>query len=428
MKFRSTCKTTIHNKAVKYIKSHSREYNSVLNDKNIIFFDFSIQYRVGIKKAKHVNDMFELFMSDTRMLKGKTKLHYREIMLSIAMNVTKNSFNGYNTKLPCDNKSYKNLKYGRIKFMKILDWMEKNDYIVKYKGYFISNNNSATSVILGTKKLYDGMSDEFLDCCGVSFSDIKMKYNNDDGDIESISIYGETINDNLETINRHMIKYDVYMLERIMTTNLIARRFCRGNLTSGGRFYKSTVLTVQSKNRKNIFIDGSPTCELDYNCLHINMLYNKIGEVYDGDAYDLDGMIPTKFNVFDEYTIRPIIKKALNSMINARDRKSCIKSILQNISYNYPKHFKVCDVIDIMNVISKKHNRISNNFCSDIGVELQFSDSEMAETILLTCVDINKPCISIHDSFIMKQEDKNLLEHLMLNTYYNKFGFNIKVK
>jgi hypothetical protein len=64
------------------------------------------------------------------------------------------------------------------------------------------------------------------------------------------------------------------------------RKFCRGSWDCGGRFY-ADVQNIPSDWRKHMRIGGEPVVELDYDNLHIAMLYAEEGKWLEGDAYDI---------------------------------------------------------------------------------------------------------------------------------------------
>ena len=53
---------------------------------------------------------------------------------------------------------------------------------------------------------------------------------------------------------------------------------------------------------------------------------------------------------------------------------------------------------------------------SDKGIELMYLDSEMVAKVIKYFVEKDKPILPIHDSFIVREEDKEYLQAAMSNS------------
>jgi hypothetical protein len=87
-------------------------------------------------------------------------------------------------------------------------------------------------------------------------------------------------NHRLSDDGRHII-YDIPNLAL-----RYSRSFVRGSWDCVGRFY-APVQNIPSDWRKHMRIGGEPVVELDYDNLHIAMLYAEEGKRLGGDAYDI---------------------------------------------------------------------------------------------------------------------------------------------
>lgn len=198
------------------------------------------------------------------------------------------------------------------------------------------------------------------------------------------------------------------------------RVFNNSDWESGGRFYRHWTQGVKSKFRKYITIDGKPTVELDYSCLHLSMLYGLEGMIPpEGDLYNLVGM---------DCKYRPIIKKAVNIAINAKDERSTIQAIRQE----YPGFIKEHGHTPpspkmILQNIKDTHPHIQKYLCSNYGVNLQYLDSTIAEKILLHFARGNICCLSIHDSFIIQSSYREELHSLMVRYFQEIFHFTPRI-
>ena len=88
----------------------------------------------------------------------------------------------------------------------------------------------------------------------------------------------------------------------------LTRIFNDGKLNKGGRFY-TPIQQLKKAERKQLLIDGSETCELDYKGLHMNILYHRLGEEGPYDPYAHD------------FISRAAFKKASLIAINSNSRK-----------------------------------------------------------------------------------------------------------
>ncbi len=107
--------------------------------------------------------------------------------------------------------------------------------------------------------------------------------------------------------------------DRILVRNALHRVFNRGSFDLGGRFYGPWWQNIKSAERRHIGVNGSRSVELDHSQLHPRLLYAIAGKSIDGDAYEIEG-----WN-------RSLVKKAVNTLINADDELSAMQSIARSI-------------------------------------------------------------------------------------------------
>ena len=86
-----------------------------------------------------------------------------------------------------------------------------------------------------------------------------------------------------------------------------------------GRFYGGWWQRINSDWRTQIFINDEPTIEVDFQGLHINLLYAELGENIVGDPYDVS---PIKFQWFPDQQVRTWIKRLVLTALNAKDKSS----------------------------------------------------------------------------------------------------------
>ena len=216
------------------------------------------------------------------------------------------------------------------------------------------------------------------------------------------------------------------------------RKFTRGRWDCGGRFY-APVQNIPSEWRKYMKIDGEPAVELDYDNLHIAMLYAKEGRRLQGDAYD----ITSPFDLGEEIDEclrketnksltneqkryfrerqRKVVKMALNVLINAPNYQSAYEKLknegwTSKIGAPLPRRvFK-----PLVGALRDKHKAIEDYFHSDIGIRLQRQDSDMAYLVMK-----ETGAIGIHDGFVIEASREAELRQAMkaaFKVYHKDYG------
>ena len=203
-------------------------------------------------------------------------------------------------------------------------------------------------------------------------------------------------------------------------TKKYVRIFNNSDFKQGGRFYFHWSQMIKSRLRKNIIIDGKSTVELDYSCLHLSMLYGLENLIPpQGDLYELPGI---------DSCYRPIIKKAVNIAINAKNETSAMQAIREEITQFIQKTGLVPPRPKIiLESLKEAHSPIQKYLCSGYGVRLQYQDSSIAEQIMLSLAAEDICCLCIHDSFIVCKEHQDKLYELMISKFNDSFGFMPKI-
>ncbi len=196
------------------------------------------------------------------------------------------------------------------------------------------------------------------------------------------------------------------------------RVFNDSRFDKGGRFY-TKIQNEKKVDRKRVMINGEETGECDYKGLHINLLYAKEGlKSPDSDVYTVDG--------YENY--RQVFKKALQACLNASDSKKAASAIQLGLNLENIKTVKGTEVLE---VFKKKHDKIAKYFCTSVGKDLQFIDSQFAEIIFQKAMDNKVPVICIHDSFITNKNNVRWLKETMIiaaKSIFPEFDFGIDEK
>lgn len=205
----------------------------------------------------------------------------------------------------------------------------------------------------------------------------------------------------------------------------------------GGRLYPNSdycgpdYQNIHSEDRTSIEIDGKRTVELDYSGLHINILYAKEGIQCKEDPYERFGM-----------QLRPAAKYASLIMLNAKDKTSVVHIIQEELkelraraglSFKKQKLLNslqsLIDVPAFVDEIETCFSPLKKYFYQDIGRRLQREDSELAIKIIEYFVNKGIPILSVHDSFIVPAQYKQVLKEVMKSVFNERYpGYKICVK
>jgi hypothetical protein len=188
------------------------------------------------------------------------------------------------------------------------------------------------------------------------------------------------------------------------------RKFCRSSSSHGGRHY-APIQNLPSDWRKYLRIDDEPVVELDYDGLHVSMLYHKEGiEPTFEDAYEIDD--------FPEIP-RSSLKIMTMVMVNSTSWQSYYGRVKWDVKRGDLDlgPYGVGDVRAITQAIREKHDPIKDYFWSDVGVKLQYGDSKIASRIMSE-MDV----IHIHDGFVCPASEEEELRTLMEEAYKEVMG------
>ncbi len=207
----------------------------------------------------------------------------------------------------------------------------------------------------------------------------------------------------------------IYVFNRtsISSDNFEFNRIFNRNFHRNGRFYAG-YQNMLREERYSLRIDTKETVELDYKSLHPRIAYN-LDQIECPDVY------------YDDIIPREAMKKAVFIIFNAKGRKgihSALKEELEEDGIELPEGITPSYVI---NKIIKNNQQIKTYFFSDTGSKFMFKDSQMAEEIMLHFAKLDKPCLSVHDSFIVKEQDEDELRYVMIDIYKKHFKYDIKI-
>ena len=100
-----------------------------------------------------------------------------------------------------------------------------------------------------------------------------------------------------------------------------------------GRFYGPWWQRISKADRARIFINDTPTTELDFQGLHLHLLSLELGVRLEADPYELPaGTVPGSPAALQRAIVKSLVLKA----INARDSASGFRSFREDWPSNCP--------------------------------------------------------------------------------------------
>ena len=226
----------------------------------------------------------------------------------------------------------------------------------------------------------------------------------------------------LEEINGRMSSKaldDSYQANHLdLSSKYLKRIFNNGSLEEGGRFYDGWWQSIPSEYRPLISLNGDFTVELDYSSIHIHLLY---------------ALLQCPCPMDDPYVIgklkrshRDQTKQLMMMLINASSEKGALASAENRgiFDVELPKGIETPE--DYVAEIYKNHEPIQQFFSSGYGVKLQYTDSQIAEAVMLSMLP--EPCLPVHDSFIVRSTKAQKLRRIMNEEFRAVTGVGAKVK
>ena len=158
--------------------------------------------------------------------------------------------------------------------------------------------------------------------------------------------------------------------------------------------------TVPKDYRRFVTINGRPTIEVDFSEIHPTMLYCLAGQAAPPNIYDLGIRKPDEPpydpNVEPHMSRRKIIKTFVCALINDERgvyRLSDVDAMELGMSHEQLKK-----------AVEEKHPVIAQSFRTDVGLYLQFLDSQIAAGVMVRLMDQRIVALPVHDSFLVQEE------------------------
>jgi hypothetical protein len=230
------------------------------------------------------------------------------------------------------------------------------------------------------------------------------------------------------------ISLDIETIESLKIRNPYIYRIFNDSWIKGGRYYNGLESNMSEFLRKHLYINGNETIEIDYSCLHIQALYNMEGIELKENAYDRLAN--------DNKDLRDLFKLIGLVSINSTDKLNALQGIRNELidfkiadskgkmskKKNYSLHrifddFKNESIDYYYQKWVNAHPAISKYLNSDMGIKLQYHDSQIASGVLNYFTKKGITCLVIHDSFIVEKKYESELKEMMIKKYKEKYKF-----
>lgn len=312
-----------------------------------------------------------------------------------------------------------NPKYLRWDILeKVITYLKTNNYIDIYKGYKQGNVTRLTRIKFN-KNFFENEKIDWDDTIQTDFENYSYVILKDDN--KKLIKFNETplvkrrtkvIKDFNLVLNENYITYK----NRFLSCTPMYRVFNNKSFKQGGRFYGGEFQRLSKKERKFIKINGKDIVELDYSCLHINLLYDKEKIKYKKDAYEIG---------YKSEHSRKMIKFILITILNSSSRKDAISAVRYNFNRSGVK--SKINIEKIIDLLLEKHKRIEKYFFNkENGLRLQYQESLLAEYIIKNFIygKKRKVILPIHDGFICEKKYEKKLRRVMIQAYKKFIGNN----
>jgi len=185
----------------------------------------------------------------------------------------------------------------------------------------------------------------------------------------------------------------------------------------GGRFYPmgTSWQNIRKEARQRLVIDGEPVVELDFDGMHIAMLYAEANLPLPDDCHTIDGWP------------RKLVKVATFTLINAKRETDARMSIAHNdvmAELAEPgSQAAIAKAAALIDTIKARHAPIAASFHSDAGARLMRKDSDIAEAVMAELM-LRKGIVAlpVHDSFMVPESRRDELEEAMIEASYKVMG------
>ena len=179
----------------------------------------------------------------------------------------------------------------------------------------------------------------------------------------------------------------------------VYRVFSRGSFDCHGRFYGGWWTRIPSEMRKDIFIDGRPTHEVDFKALHVHLLSARSGVVLPADPYRLEQLVVDGISIQEQ---RAWMKALILHSLNAKSQKEAFKAFRYEAEAGSTmRHATDAELQRLLTTFTDSYPHLEQYLCSDQGIYLMRQDSDIAAEVIRLMTSQGIPILCVHDSFIV---------------------------
>ncbi|EJO3996032.1 hypothetical protein NRI82_004147 [Vibrio vulnificus] len=226
---------------------------------------------------------------------------------------------------------------------------------------------------------------------------------------------------NLLALNKLLQSFLIHDGDEVLRCVIYKRRF-EDDLNGAGRYWCNAIQGLSQSggnsnragSREEITISGEPCSEADFKTIQPRMLYLEEGvqlrsdfDVY-GAELEIKGMTKTD--------VRTFIKLCMMSILFSSSRSGAKTSITEKLKEHNIHHLVTSE--QVVSAIESHNHKIKHRFYNkDYCKVLQNYEARIAEYVIDHMVRMGKPVLPIHDSFVVRKQDCELLEFLMYEAW-----------
>ena len=333
-------------------------------------------------------------------------------------------------------------KFSVIKFRNELKWLQSEQLIDVLKGYKVQSGRSMASRFFPTENLaehFDVAWEQYIE------TNSAVSIVRDDNDnIIDVEKSAEVVEDE-EFMKRYNSKlahtnftytgdidnyyWDKASKKTVKVSHKGNIRFVpqltaiyKNDFMHGGRLYSRSIYGMKSyqsmskKERDSIRINGKSTVEVDFSCLHLNLMYASVGKQMRGDAYSW-------------CKERKLAKIVTLITLNCDTKYSAACAIAKWAKEN-DYAITTSDASQLISFMLYYHREIREVFFKEHGLalQLQYADSRIMRNVLKRLRKRMIVGLPVHDSVIVKKTCKDATIAIMKDVYKEFTGFDINVK
>lgn len=222
----------------------------------------------------------------------------------------------------------------------------------------------------------------------------------------------------MEEINRHLSSATItldgqqgpsFCLRRYFLTEHTGRHF---KSAQGGRIFKGWWQNLKREHRYRLRLNGEPIADLDYSAMFARLAYIKRGmEPPPGDLYRVSGL---------EHH-REGAKEALLALLS---RRSPMIKLPSEVKEKLPEGWTARHVTE---AFTTAHPAIAPLFGRDIGVALQFTESQILVAVLLRLGRNGVAALPMHDGIMVARSHRGKAMRTMREESRRLTGFELPV-